>query len=69
MEGGEDVNGRDGVLAVRVMVVVEVKAARGSGSAEDPVRVVTEYWSPDGKRLAEADPVTADVAQREHVQM
>lgn len=43
--------------SVRVVRVVEVKAARGMGiDAEDPLRVVTQYWSPDGEFLAENDP-------------
>lgn len=45
-----------GVYSARVIQVVEIKSARGSGATEQPVRTVTEYWSLDGKKLAEHDP-------------
>lgn len=47
-----------GCDSARVISVIETKTARGSGKASDsPVRVVTEYWSLDGIKLAECDPV------------
>lgn len=45
-----------GCDSARVIQVIETKSARGSGKAEQPVRIVTEYWSLDGKKLAENDP-------------
>lgn len=45
-----------GVYSARVIQVIETKSARGSGGTEQPVRTVTEYWSLDGKKLAEHDP-------------
>lgn len=45
-----------GVDSARVIQVIETKSARGSGEPGQPSRIVTEYWSIDGKKLAEADP-------------
>lgn len=46
-----------GCDSARVIPVIETKSARGSGNnPEEPVRTVTEYWSLDGKKLAEVDP-------------
>lgn len=42
--------------SARVIRVIETKATRGSGNPEDPFREVTEFWSLDGKKLAESDP-------------
>ena len=44
-------------VSVKVIRVVEVKAARGVGTDSDPVRVVTQLWSFDGYLLAEDDPM------------
>ena len=47
-----------GCDSARTLVVIETKSARGSGAIpEDPVRIVTEYWSLDGEKLAEVDPI------------
>ena len=45
-----------GVDSARVIQVIETKSARGAGTTEQPARIVTEYWSLDGKKLAEHDP-------------
>jgi len=46
-----------GCDSARVIQVIETKTARGSGKCpEDPVRLVTEYWSLEGRKLAESDP-------------
>lgn len=45
-----------GADSARAVTVIEVKAAAGSGTDDDPVRVVTEYWSMAGERLAVNDP-------------
>lgn len=45
-----------GVESVRVISVIETKAARVSGAKDQPARIVTEYWSLDGEKLAENDP-------------
>lgn len=57
-KGGESVKDilyPRGVDSARVIQVVETKSARGSGAPEQPCRIVTEYWSLDGKKLAERD--------------
>lgn len=45
-----------GVESARVIPVIETKTARGSGMPDQPVRIVTEYWSLKGEKLAESDP-------------
>jgi hypothetical protein len=42
--------------SVKVIEVIEVKAIRGAGTDDDAVRVVTQWYSFDGKLLAEDDP-------------
>ena len=56
-----------GVDSVRVITVIETKSARGSGSEEQPARIVTEYWSMDGKKLAESDPCSDGGENLEHI--
>ena len=47
-----------GCDSARVVQVIETKTARGSGRCpDDPVRIVTEYWSLAGEKLAESDPI------------
>lgn len=51
-----------GCNSAKLMLVIEVKATRGSGTAEnDAVREATEYWSIDGKKLAEHDPIALEL--------
>lgn len=54
-----------GCESARIIFVIETKTARGSGlTPEDPVRIVTEYWTLTGDKLAEVDPiVTGEDAQ------
>lgn len=42
--------------SVRIIEVIEVRAARGAGTDADEVRIVKQYWSRDGDLLAENDP-------------
>ena len=51
-----------GCDSARVVSVIETKAARGIGTQEQPTRMVTEYWSLDGKKLAEHDPYLEEMA-------
>lgn len=51
-----------GVDSARVIQVIETKSARGSGATEQPARIVTEYWSLDGEKLAEHDPYFGEMA-------
>lgn len=41
--------------SARVIKVIETKCTRGDGTSADPVRTVYQYWSVDGKLLAEND--------------
>ena len=43
----------------RVIRVIETKALVGRGTADDPASIITQYWSLDGKLLA--DSCLADV--------
>lgn len=53
----EEITYPRGVDKARVIAVIKTEAARGSGKTpEQPVRTVTQYWSLDGKLLAENDP-------------
>lgn len=45
-----------GCDSARVIAVIETESARGSGSTDQPTRIVKEYWSLDGEKLAENDP-------------
>jgi len=48
-----------GCNSARVIRVIETRSPRGSGmSSDDPVRVVTEFWTLEGKKFAEIDPYT-----------
>ena len=38
--------------SVRQINVVEIKSIRGDGITEDPITQITEYFLPDGTRLA-----------------
>lgn len=45
----------NGTESAKVVQVIETKAKRGLGIEKDPVREVVQYWSLDGKFLAERD--------------
>jgi len=48
----------------KVIEVVETSLTRrGKGEEEDPVRIITQYWSKDGTLLAEVDCAEKDVLQ------
>lgn len=49
-----------GVDSAKLRAVIETTAARGCGTPEQPTRIVIEYWSLDGKKLAESDPVVEE---------
>ena len=46
-----------GVDSARVIQVIQTKSAIGRGTQEQPSRIVIEYWTLDGKKLAEYDPI------------
>jgi len=41
-----------GIDSAQVVEVIRTKSLIGAGTEEDPVRVITQYWSFDGKLLA-----------------
>ena len=45
-----------GTDSAKIIEVIETKSIRGYGTEEDLSREVTQYWSLDGKLLAECDP-------------
>lgn len=56
-------NGRRGSKAAQLVEVIVVTTAIGQGSAEDPMRVITEYWSKSGELLAVNDPQVSHFGQ------
>lgn len=47
-----------GTDKAKVIKVIETTSIRGSGKTpEDMCRIVRQYWSLDGKLLAENDPI------------
>lgn len=48
-------SGDSPVSAASVVRVIAVRVCRGAGTAEDPKRIVIEYWSMDGLLLAVRD--------------
>lgn len=53
--GGVEMVRANGARSARVIQVIETKAERGLGVEKDPVREITQYWSLEGKLLAERD--------------
>lgn len=41
----------------KVIQVIETTLTRRGNGVDEPIRVITQYWSLDGKLLAEVDPV------------
>lgn len=56
------------VESAKVIRVIVIQEVRGDGSKGDPFRMATSYWSMDGERLAERDPIRPD-RSREPAQM
>lgn len=46
-----------GTESAKIISVIETKSLRGRGTEDDMARIVTQYWSLDGKLLAENDSV------------
>lgn len=53
----EDVRKNNSVKKAKVISVVQVEAKIGTGTKEDPVRNVIQYWDIEGNLLAERDPL------------
>ena len=45
-----------GTSSAEVIQVIRTTATIGKGNEEDPCRIVIQYWSLEGKLLAEHDP-------------
>ena len=45
-----------GTDKAKVISVIQTESLRGLGTVGDPCRMVTQYWSMNGKFLAEYDP-------------
>jgi hypothetical protein len=43
-----------------IQVIETTLLRRGDGTKRNPVRVITQYWSLDGKLLVENDPCLCD---------
>ncbi|MNV81866.1 hypothetical protein D3C71_1755610 [compost metagenome] len=41
----------------KVIQVIETRLTRRGNGIDDPVRIITQYWTLDGVLLAEVDPV------------
>lgn len=54
-----------GCDSAKLITVIETSALRGSGEEEQPLRAVKQYWTLEGKFLAEMDPC-AIVIQEEN---
>lgn len=46
-----------GCDSAKVIQVIRTTSARGDATKNQPSRIVTEFWSLDGKKLAESDPL------------
>lgn len=53
--GGVKMIRANGTRSAKIIQVIETKAERGLGVEKDPVREITQYWSLEGKFLAERD--------------
>ena len=53
MKGVKDMS--IGIDVARVIQVIETRSCRGDGTQENPCRIVIQYWSLEGKMLAEKD--------------
>lgn len=52
---GQQMKHKSGVRYANVIQVIQVDSRVGKGTNDDPVRVITEYWSLDGQLLARVD--------------
>lgn len=44
-----------GCNSAKVIQVIQITSVYGDGTKTQPSRIVTEFWSLDGKKLAESD--------------
>lgn len=55
----------DDSVSARVIQVIETISVRGGGTEKDLMRPVRQYWSLDGKLLADDDEVLRDRGKTE----
>ncbi|MCD8198205.1 MAG: carboxypeptidase [Lachnospiraceae bacterium] len=48
------------IISAKIISVIEIQITRGTGTENDPVRGVTQYWNAEGQLLAEYDPEKDD---------
>lgn len=48
-------------MELKTITVIETKSKTGTGTDEDPVRYLYEYWKPDGTKLAEFDTINEEL--------
>ncbi len=46
----------------KLTTLIETQSKRGFGTREDPHRIVREYWTLDGTKMAEYDPVNETIS-------
>ena len=49
-------NNHGAVKSARVIEVIQTQGCEGAGTVDNPNRIVTRFWSLDGKLLAVSDP-------------
>ena len=54
-----------GTDSAKVIQVIQSTALIGVGTEDDPCRLITQYWSLDGTKLAEHDPYRSGLERDE----
>jgi hypothetical protein len=49
--------GENPLRSVELIEVLEASVKIGTGTDEDPIRILVQYWTLDGRLLAEHDPL------------
>lgn len=63
----QEIRERCGVDSAQVIQMIEIKVLRGSGCEHDPFRQVVQYWTFEGKKIADIDPFISSIQSREHL--
>ena len=58
-----ELTGSNSVKGAKVISVVQVEAKIGTGTKEDPVRNVIQYWDTKGNLLFILDPCVSEVPE------
>ena len=51
------------IRSVQILQVVAIEVGAGEGTAENPNRIITEYWSIKGEKLAQSGEVISTGAE------